>query len=553
MKKLVSFLILLCCINNIFGTKHSEILKELYQLIDTKPVYEVQKKERISGIKKMLETPDITKEQQYNVNRQLIEEYKVFIPDSAIYYTKQNLKIAEALNNSSWIYESKILLSSLYSLFGKYLEALDLLNTIDLENLKQFSSWLLTDYYMAYKELYRYYTNLRQTKDEEYYVKSTLYRDSLLSIVDKNTLSYRILMAEELIDNDNIAEAEKILLSLLDSTTVENREKAILCNILANAYRKAGNIEEQIKFYAISSICDIKNAIKENTSMQALASVLFETGDVDNAYKCIKSSMDDVMFCNAYLRTVEISSIFPIINADYQKKLSKQQRQLKLSFLSVSLLSLLLVVALVYMYVQVKRVVRIRKDLYRTNLKLNELNESLRQSNEQLLNVNEEMTKVNKELTETNLVKETYLGKFIDLCSIYIDKMDSYRRNLNRIATSRKLEELFAALKSTKYIDNELSIFYNNFDESFLKIYPTFVEDFNALFPEEERQTPKSGELLNTELRIFALMRLGISDSTKIALFLRHSITTVYTYRSKLKNKSLSREHLEEQVMKIGK
>jgi len=247
------------------------------------------------------------------------------------------------------------------------------------------------------------------------------------------------------------------------------------------------------------------------------------------------------------------AEVFPIINADYQKKLSKQQRQLKLSFLSVSLLSLLLVVALVYMYVQVKRVVRIRKDLYRTNLKLNELNESLRQSNEQLLNVNEEMTKVNKELTETNLVKETYLGKFIDLCSIYIDKMDSYRRNLNRIATSRKLEELFAALKSTKYIDNELSIFYNNFDESFLKIYPTFVEDFNALFPEEERQTPKSGELLNTELRIFALMRLGISDSTKIALFLRHSITTVYTYRSKLKNKSLSREHLEEQVMKIGK
>jgi hypothetical protein len=149
-------------------------------------------------------------------------------------------------------------------------------------------------------------------------------------------------------------------------------------------------------------------------------------------------------------------------------------------------------------------------------------------------------------------VKETYLAKFIDLCSNYIEKLDNYRRGLNRLARDGKLENLYDELKSSKFINNELSDFFTNFDETFLRIFPTFIEEFNALFPEEERQTLKQGEILNTELRIYTLIRLGINDSSKIALFLRCSITTVYTYRSKLKNKSLFRDSLEEQVLKIG-
>ena len=535
------------------GTKHPEILTELYQLIDNKSIYEAEKEERILGFKKMLEVPNLTPEQQYAINRQLLDEYRIFISDSAVRYTKQNLDIAESLKNDIWIYESTILLASLYSISGKYLEALDLLNTINVAHLKQLPDWLLIEYYGTYKELYRYYTSLRQTDEDAYYFKSTLYRDSLLNIVEKNSMFHTILCAEKFIDENNTEEAKYILLELFNNFQAENREKAILCNVLANVYRKGGDIEQQMKFYAISSICDIKNAIKENTSMQALASVLFETGDIDNAYKCIKSSMDDAMYCNAYLRTVELSSIFPIIEVAYQKKLAKQQHKLKVFLQLVSILSLLLVIAVIYVYMQMKRVARIRKDLYHTNLKLKELNEILQQSNEQLHYTNAEVTKVNKELLEANLIKEIYLGKFVDLCSNYIDKLDNYRRNLNRIAVSGKVEELFKVLKSTQYIDSELHDFYHNFDQTFLRIYPMFIEEFNALFPEEEKQTPKAGELLNTELRIYALIRLGINDSSKIALFLRYSITTVYTYRSKLKSRSISKEHLEEQVMKIGK
>jgi hypothetical protein len=335
-------------------------------------------------------------------------------------------------------------------------------------------------------------------------------------------------------------------------STEENHERAVFANILANIYKKEGNREMQKKYYAISAICDIKNAVKENTSMHALALILYDESNIDLAYKYIQSSIDDAVFCNARFRTYEIARIFPIIDSAYQAKAAKQKQELKLYLLLVSILLVFLVMAVIYVYRQMHRIAKIRKELYHTNLKLQDLNTDLQSSNTQLHHLNEELMTVNRKLSETNLVKETYLGKFIDLCSNYIEKLDNYRRNLNRIASAGKVEELYAALKSTKYIDGELSEFYANFDETFLRLYPAFIENFNALFPVEEQQKIRSGELLNTELRIYALIRLGINDNSRIALFLRCSIATVYTYRSRIRHKSVCQNSLEDQILKIG-
>jgi len=354
-----------------------------------------------------------------------------------------------------------------------------------------------------------------------------------------------VLTAEKLSDENDTQSAAKLLLKALQLSTSEDHERAMFYNILAGFYKQDGNRDMEKKYYALSAICDIKNAIKENASMMALALLLYEEGDIDNAYKCMKSSFEDAVFCNARFRTFEISKIFPIIDSEYQEKTVKQKLELQKYLVVVSLLSLFLIAAVIYVYLQMKRIARIRKELYQKNIQLNTLNHDLQESNNQLL-------EVNQKLSETNKVKEAYLGKFIDLCSSYIEKLDNYRRNLNKIANSGKIEELSKSLKSTQFIEDELNGFYTNFDETFLRIYPTFISDFNALFPEEEKQMVKQGELLNTELRVYALIRLGINDSAKIAVFLRYSITTIYTYRSKLKNKSLYPENLEEQVMKIG-
>ena len=524
-------------------TEMDSIFQVLFQAMQDKKVYMIEKEQQINEIKLLLKTPDLSDYQLYSIYDQLQGEYNTYQIDSAVYYGEQNLTIAEKLNNIEYIYNTKLNLSFSYWLEGRFLEALNLLNRLDRKSFDNLPERLLINYYESYKRLYQYYAS--GDKHNSYYNISTLYRDSLLNIVPENSQSYRVLSSEKLADENNTQGAAQFLLDALQISPSENRERAMFYNLLATIYKQAGNRGQEEKYYALSAICDIKNAITENASMMALAVLLYQEGDIDNAYKCMKSSFEDAVFCNARFRTFEISKIFPIIDSGYQEKAAKQKLELQKYLFTVSLLSLFLIAAVVYVYLQMKRIARIRKELYQTNIKLNDLNHDLKESNDQLLGLNHK-------LGETNRVKEAYLGKFIDLCSDYIEKLDNYRRNLNRIANSGKVEELLKSIKSTRFIEDELADFYTNFDETFLRIYPTFIQDFNALFPKEEKQVIKPSELLNTELRVYALVRLGINDSAKIAVFLRYSITTIYTYRSKLKNKSLYPENLEEQVMKIG-
>jgi hypothetical protein len=503
----------------------------------------IEKEQRIDDIKKLLRTPDLSEYQLYAICNQLYKEYSTYKVDSAVHYGEINLKLAEKLANTEYIYDTKLDLSFAYWLEGKSLEALDVLDNLDRKQFDCLPERLLISYYESYKRLYLYYAS--GDKNNPYYRISNLYRDSLLSIVSKDSPSYRVLLAEKLTDENNTKAAEQLLLEVMKISTMENHERAIFANILANIYKKEYNREMEKKYYALSVICDLKNAIKENVSMMALALLLYEEGDIDSSYKCMQSSFEDAVFCNARFRSFEISRIFPIIDSDYQEKTARQKFELQKYLVAVSLLSVFLIIAVIYVYSQMKRIARIRKELYHTNLKLNDLNHDLKESNNRL-------SELNQRLTETNHVKEAYLGKFIDLCSSYIEKLDNYRRTLNKIANRGKMEELIKSIKSSQFIENELNDFYTNFDETFLRIYPTFISDFNVLFPEGEKQVVKPGELLNTELRVYALIRLGISDSAKIAVFLRYSITTIYTYRSKLKNKSLYPENLEEQVLKIG-
>ena len=193
-----------------------------------------------------------------------------------------------------------------------------------------------------------------------------------------------------------------------------------------------------------------------------------------------------------------------------------------------------------------KKVSRIKEELHLSSQKLADLNKDISETNAQL-------NEMNSQLSESNHVKEEYIAHFFDLCSTYINKLENYRKSLNKKATEKQLDELFKMLKSTTVVDNELEELYKNFDNIFLNLYPTFVKDFNSLLIKDEQAILKQGELLNTELRIFALIRLGITDSVKIAAFLRYSLSTIYNYRTKGRNKAaVSRDEFEEMVSKIG-
>ena len=295
----------------------------------------------------------------------------------------------------------------------------------------------------------------------------------------------------------------------------------------------------------IFAISDIRSAIKDHASLWMLAQLLYEDGDMERAYQYMRFSWNATKFYNARLRSWQSADVLSLIDKTYQAMIEKQNDRLQQNLLLITALLVLLIVALGYIYRQMKKLADARNHLQVANKQLNGLNEELRQMNSCL-------SSTNIELSESNQIKEEYIARFIKLCSTYINRLDAYRRMVNKKVSAGQIAELLKITRSQDALDEELEELYANFDTAFLHLFPNFVGKFNDLLQENEQILPKKGELLNTELRIFALIRLGIEDSSQIAEFLRYSVNTIYNYRAKVRNKARgSREDFDDLVRKI--
>ncbi len=222
---------------------------------------------------------------------------------------------------------------------------------------------------------------------------------------------------------------------------------------------------------------------------------------------------------------------YPIIDKAYKVKEAEEQAFTKKLLVCISLLAFLLIVATFYLYYWMKKLSAMRKSLYESNTQL---------------------VAVNSKLAQTGKIKEEYIARYLDRCVSYLEKLEQYRRSLEKLAMASKIEELFKTIRSEQFLRDERKNFYNEFDKSFLNLFPNFISDFNNLLSEDGKIYPKSGELLNTELRIFALIRLGVTDAARIAHFLGYSLATVYNYRSKIRNKAAgNKENFEQEVMNL--
>lgn len=516
---------------------NDSLSSELKQELSNKVYYVQQKEDRIHKIKKTLTIKSLTDIQRYTINQQLYDEYEKFQIDSAITYVNKNIFLADKLQSMDLLYESQLMLAPLYSTKGLYIEALKILENISPKDLDKKQKSL---YYKAYSLFYRHYAQSTGVRD--IYNKSDLYKDSLIMILDSNSVEHTIEYIQwHLNGEENISSERDSLYSLYSTLDPQSKEYALVTYLIGYSYELEGNKDLQIRFYILSAIADIKNSIKDNASVQSLAKLFFEDGrgDIDLAYECNKSSLEDAIFCNVRYRTIDSSNTYPIITGMYQQKEREQKRTLMLFLVLSSILSLSLVVALVYIYRQMKRVAKIRKELYHANQDLSKLNDDLHQ--------------VNISLGDANNIKEKYIAYSFDLCSNYIDKIEKFKNSLNKRFQTKKIDDIAKILSSDDLISNELKEFYHNFDKMFLGIYPTFVEEFNSLLSCDEKLKIKEGELLSPELRIFALIRLGIKDSTRIASYLHYSMSTIYNYRTKVKSKSnIPRDEFEDQVMLIG-
>lgn len=516
------------------------IFAELDNAIKNKQEYSQKREERISGLKRINEG-DLPALQEYQVNKSLYKEYRKFRLDSAIFYVQRNLAIAGSLNSKMFQDEANIQLANLYSSSGKFREAESIFKSI---NSKKLPQSLMPEFYEFYGQFFEHYAT--NSYNEAYFKSIATYRDSLLTVLNPSSVQYKIVQVQKNIYHKKLDTAGKDLLVLLRAAKEKDADYAMIAYLLGDIYGLEGKGELQREYFAISATADIKNAIKDNAAIQNLALLYYEAGDIDSAYKFTKSAIEDAIFCNVKFRTLQMSELYSIINTTYLDKEAKSKSQLQLYLVLISILSLFLIIAVVYVYKQMKKVSRIKEELYQTGLKLADLNADI-------TNTNAQLHESNAQLSESNHVKEEYIAHFFDLCSAYINKLEDYRKSLNRKATDKQMDELFKMLRSTTVVDNEIGELYKTFDTIFINLYPTFVKDFNALLVPEEQVTVKQGELLNTELRIFALVRLGITDSVKIAAFLRYSLSTIYNYRTKTRNKAaVSRDDFEIMVSKIG-
>lgn len=527
------------------GQRLDSLLNVLDKTINEHRQYVELRENRIQQLKALLSRNNLSLDDVYSLNKQLYNEYKVYVCDSAISYLNCNLDIAEKMNDTDKVVETKLLLSYLFASSGMYKESIDILNSIKRNILK---SSFLEDYYLCYDHVYgelSFYTHDKRSS-AKYSDISWKYKDSLYAILDKESELYLNMKETRQRDFGEPQKALETNMKRLQRVEFGTPEYALVTFHRALDYSKLEDNEQRKIYLALSAISDLHSAIKDNASLWELANLIYNDGDVDRSYKYIRHSLDDANFFNARLRNFQISGILSIIDKTYQMKSEKQKDELRFYLILISLLSVLLIAAIMYIYKQMNKLSVARNNLQDVNGQLNILNRELSEMNEQLKSAN-------LDLSESNHVKEEYIGHFLSLCSTYIDKLESFRKMVTKKLTTGQVAELLKITKSTDIQENELKEFYANFDNTFLHLYPSFVEDFNSLLIDGEKIVLKKGELMNTELRIFALIRLGIDDSSKIADFLRYSVNTIYNYRAKVKNKAkVSREDFENLVMRIG-
>lgn len=546
-----------------YSRELEEIFSKLDEMILRREEYREMKEERIRMLQKQFNN-QVSIEESFYVNKLFYEEFYVYNADSAMAYADKNLDIALQLKRKDWEYVWKINKSFLLSATGLLKEAEDELKSVPV---KELSGDVLTDYYGQMVYLWSHFGQYTGSQSENvqrsYLDKERMYRDSVYSVVKPSHPLYLWYKGcyFQYQGEDEMRKVIPELTQVLDSASLETRYDAMNAYILGSIYRDLGDMDNYMKYLAYSSMADITSCNKDIASLEELGTFLFSLGDIDRAYSYINYCLQNALFYNNRVRIMGISGIIDQINGVFQEHMRQQGERVRSYLVIVSVLSVVLLLSIIYIYYKLRQLATSRSKLREMNGELNrhvydlsEAQKQLKEVNDKLQALNVELKDVNAQLRESNYVKEEYIGYVFSICSNYINKLDEYRKNINRKIKTNQIDEVKAMTDRPTMAQKELKEFYKNFDAIFLHVYPSFVSDFNELLLPEERIVLKEGELLNTELRIYALVRLGINDSVKIAEFLHCSPQTVYNNRLKVRNKAIvPKEQFAETVRLLGK
>lgn len=564
MNRLVHFLILLLCLPAIgsaaFNEAPSHYLSMLDSLIDKKDDFQKAKLSRIAYFQNKARNA-VTEHDKYVAYSQLFDEYSTFNADSALKYINLNISIADKSGNPEWKASTRIEKSNLLAGTGLLKEAENEMLAI---NRNEMAGDLLPSYYGQMIFLYSHLGNYAGGNKNEYYVKERAYKDSIMAIIPTSHKDYLWYKGWDILGTDKTdSTLIPSLLKKVESSQLNSRDDAKNFYMLAKLYEWQGDKENYKKYMTLSAICDVKTANAEIASLEELAKIMFSNGkgDIDRAYGYINYSLNKALTFPNRVRAFGIARTQDAINHAYQQRARLQEKRIRLFLMLVAALALLSLFTVGVIILQNRKLKRQRENLDSANKELNnhiqQLSDAQRQladANTRLTELNNDLHKKNDELNEANYVKEEYIGYLFTICSNYIGKLEDFRKSIHVKAITRKYKEIEAATETHDTMKKELKDFYKSFDTVFLHIYPNFINDFNALLQPDKQIVPKEEELLNTELRIYALVRLGITDSVKIAEFLHCSPQTVYNNRFRVRNKAIiPREDFAETVRTLGK
>ena len=526
---LILLLLLFTC--TLFANvKADSMLQVLKTELVKKKIYDGKKESRIARLKyKLSATPKNDYSNQYIICSNLYEEYKVFQFDSAYVYTQKLAAISKITGNVAEQYESQIKVGFLLMSSGMFKETFDCLSHIDTR--------MLSD--SAKRELFgiksRTYSDLAEYDNDKNYspfdrAEALTYIDSAIALSKPNSFDQlynkgirQVLMAE-------LRQPSIFYAKLLSSYHLTDHQRAMVATGLSFFYNGPNQENDRIFLLTTGAINDIRSSTKETVAIFKLGQQMYLEGNIADAYLFIQEAMDNAQYYGARLRTMKIGAVLPLIAAQKIITAEKDKDRFLIYFLSISAIALVVGLISFIVFIQLKR------------LKAKEV--IIEEKNIQL-------EKINDKLSEEGRIKEEYIGYFFKSISGYILKLEKIKRNVERKITTKKYEEVLATVNEINIKRERENLFYT-FDHVFLKIFPNFISSFNALFKESDQIWPKDHEVLNTDLRIFALMRLGINDNEAIANILEYSVNTIYVYKMRIKAKAIVQgDQFDQKIMAI--
>lgn len=512
--------------------QEDSILKVLYQEIENRDTYYNSRELQIKNLKsKLANLVSPSLQERYTCYSRIFDEYKTYQYDSAHVYVTQMLDMAQQMGSDSLISLVQVDMVFAYTSAGLFTDADRIVNTI---NTRKMSQQQRAVFYHLCGRLYSDMSNYLDDKfSDEYAHLYHVYSDSVLANVASNTFLARLIHA----DQGDLDQKIENYTALLHSKGMESSEQAVVCSILGDFYRNKGDNRQALYYKAVASILDIRSATRETSAKKDIALIFYERGDIQQASFFIQLALEDANFYNTRLRKIEICDILPSIEHERYLMTVEQQRTLTWLVGIASVLCLLLFGTMFVIWRQMK-VSR------RALVTITENNQQIQQQYEQL-------STTNAQLKESERIKDEYIGNTFYAYATYLERIEKIYRTVNRKLAVKQYDDLYTIFTDTD-LQRERDQIYATFDASFLRLFPKFVRQYNELFEEKDRVSPQDNQSLTTEMRIFALIRLGITDTERIANFLNYSVNTINTYKTKAKKRSfVSNTLFEQRIMEF--